>query len=96
MLLTSCGKLRCRRPNLHTSGSTVEANAILGSCLVDDVVVVDVVDDSRVHVGNTRVVVVVEVPPVTAIESPTGITKSVINASVEADDRPPIAGIPDV
>ena len=76
------------------------------TAVVADAAVVDVVDhyvvrihvgDMRdVHIGHRAVVEVAVVVPVAAHETDADITEAVVDAAVEADVRPPVAGVPQI
>jgi hypothetical protein len=71
----------------------VEADAI-GPTVVDDVLVVNIVDNRAIYIRHSRVVKILVASPIPAIESSAGITKSIVNAAVEAHRQSPIAGVP--
>jgi hypothetical protein len=58
--------------------------------------VVNVMNDRCVYVRNAGVIEVSIATPVSAIESVTGVTKSVVNAPVKANDGTPIPGMPGI
>ena len=49
-----------------------------------------------VDIGDRAVVIERAASPIAAPVAITGIPKAVVNASVEADHRPPIASVPDI
>ena len=76
------------------------------TAVVADAAVVDVVDHhivrihigdvGDVHIGHGTVVEVAVVIPVAAHETDADITEAVVDAAVEADVRPPVAGVPQI
>jgi hypothetical protein len=96
MVLLSGGKFCCSRPCLHTVRPAVKADTIDGPVGIDHISRVSVMNDRGVHVRDTRIVEIPAASPVTAIESRAGITESVVNASVEADDWTPVTRVPGI
>ena len=76
--------------------SAVETDAIGGFVLVGHVGVVNVMNDRSVHVRDASVIEVLVASPVPTIESGARVTKSIVNATVEAHRGPPIADVPHV
>src|SRR6267154_2780547 len=94
VVLTGRFHLSRRRTSCGSAPAAIEADA--GAIDVDDRRVVGIVNDGDVHVGYRAIVVVVATSPVAAEKADTGVTKTVVNAAVEADFRSPVAWRPDV
>jgi len=90
------GNFRRRGPRPRSAIAAVEADACCRGVLVDHRRIVDVVDHCRVYVGDGTVIEIFAAPPVTAIETRTGIPETVINAAVEAHGWSPISRVPNV
>jgi hypothetical protein len=91
MRFTQRGQFRRPRPHLDAARSAIEAHPIDGRRVVDDSVVVDVVHNGRIHVINRAVVIEVTTVPVAALVPDANVTEAIIDPSVEADVRAPIA-----
>ena len=91
MSLSSGGELRRSWSSIHAVWSAVEADAIDGCALVGHIGVVNVMNDRSVHVRNASVVEVLIAFPVATIEPGATVTESIVNATVEAHRRPPMA-----
>jgi hypothetical protein len=85
--------LLSRRPRGYPAFSAVEAHS---SAVIDDCLVVRVVDDRRVHTIDRSVVVEVAAIPISTIVPGAVISEAVIDSAIEADIRPPIAGVPEI
>src|SRR5690349_17241020 len=85
-----------RRASRCSTGSTVETDPVDRGVVVDDGRVVGVVDDGDVYVGYSAVVVVRAAAPVAAEKAHAGVAEAVVNATVVADFRSPIARIPHI
>src|SRR5271154_3587966 len=77
----------------ETASATVEADAIVS---VDVPFLINVVDEGGIDVVHAAVVEKVAAVPVAASVAFSAVTKTVINAAVEADLRAPVAFIPRV
>ncbi len=77
-----------------SAGTAVIANAIYRGRVVDYGCVVNVVNVGDVHIVDGLVVVELPSSPIAAIVTATGIPVAIGNATVEADDRTPVAGMP--
>ena len=62
----------------------------------DDRPLIDVVNYVHVYVVRARVVVETTVAPAAAVVSGADVTKAIVNATVEADFRPPVARVPEI
>jgi hypothetical protein len=83
------------RPRTHTS-SPVETCAITTDCIVHHGPVIGVVNDGRIYMGHGRVVSEMTSLPLTSKEANAHIPKAIVDASIEADMRAPIAGMEDI
>ena len=87
-------------PRSRTSGcsarAAVETNPVDRSVVVDDRGVVGVVYHGDVYVGYGAVVIVSAAPPVAAEEADARVAEAVVNATIEAHFRSPVARVPDV
>jgi hypothetical protein len=90
-LLRSCGFLR-RRPCSHTT-RPVETRPAVGDYVVIDDGPVSVVNDGRIHLRDGRIVREASAPPLASEKPNSTIAEAVVNATVEADGRSPVAGI---
>src|SRR5439155_6160355 len=92
--LAGCCLLFGSRPCCYSPGTAVIANAIYRGRVVDYGCVVNVVNVGDVHVVDGLVVVELPSSPIAAIVAATGIPVAIGNATIEADDRTPVAGMP--
>jgi hypothetical protein len=92
--LMSGGKFRCGRPSIHSSWP-VEAGPTRGIA-VCYVSAINVVNYRSIYVCYLRVVKILVAVPVAAVESHAGITKSVVNPSVETHGNSPVARVPHI
>jgi hypothetical protein len=94
-LLALCLHLVGRWTGVQAAASTVEAHAIH---VVDDHRTVDVrvTDDRPVHPHHRGVVAEVSAVPPSAVEAVAAVPIAVVHASVEADRRSPVSGVPQV
>jgi hypothetical protein len=58
--------------------------------------VVNVTNDRGIYVGYAGVIEIVAAAPVSAVKAGAGITKTVVNAAVEADGGSPVTSVPNV
>lgn len=84
------------RTSRCAASAAVEAGAIHGSVVVDHCGVVGVVDNGGVDVGDRAIIVVDAAVPVSARESYARVAKSIVNPTIEAHVRSPIAGVPQI
>src|SRR5579863_453532 len=83
------------RTRAQSTGAAVETGAVHGRVVHDDGAVdVGVVDDSFVHVNDSGVVCEHAAAPFSADEADAAVAEAVVNATIEADVRSPIAGVP--
>src|SRR5579871_564182 len=85
-----------RRMSLHTAGSAVVTDVVHRSVVHHDRLVVDIGHIGYADVSDTTVVVKPASAPFAPDKSHADVAKTVINASVEAHVRPPVAGMPRV
>lgn len=83
------GQFLARRPRVDAAAATVIANAI--ASVVRNIVVVNIVNHRNVHIGYGAVVVDSAVIPVGAIVTAARVSIAVIDATVVADMRTPVA-----
>jgi hypothetical protein len=83
------------RPGGDSASASVKADAVHAG-VVDYCPVVNVVNVGDVHVVHCAVVVEGAVVPVSALIADTPIAEAVIDAAIETDMRPPVAGVPDI
>jgi hypothetical protein len=88
-----CGRGLLRRRPCSNTASPVEARPAVGDYVVIDDIPVGVVNDSRIHLCDGRVVRELSAPPLTSEKPNSTIAEAVVNATVEADGRSPVAGI---
>jgi hypothetical protein len=81
-------------PRRGSAGAAVIADAVYGASVVDYRFVVNVVNVADVHIIDSLVVIELPSSPITAIVAVTGIAITIVNPTVVADDRTPVAGIP--
>src|SRR5712692_2142028 len=86
---------RCRTSGCSTPAA-VETHTVDRGAVVDDRRVVSVVHDGYVYVGYSAIVVVRAASPVAAEEANAGVAEAVVNATVVADFRSPISGVPSI
>ena len=84
------GSRACR----GSAGTAVIADAINHGRVVDYGCAVNVVNVGDVHVADGLVVVELPSSPIAAIVAATGIPIAIGNATIEADDRTPVARMP--
>ena len=89
MRLAQRGKFGKLRPHLEAAPAAVEAHMRAG--VVHRLVVVDIVDDIRIHVVHAAVGIELAAIPVASLIAAPGIAKTVVHAAIEADIRAPIA-----
>jgi hypothetical protein len=89
------GDFRSGWPSIHTARS-IKTGAVHGPAFVDDGSVINVVNNRRVYVRDSRVVEILAAAPIAAIESGARVTESVVNATVEADNRTPVPSVPGI
>ena len=83
----------CRpRPHLHAAG-TVVTDAIVSGVVVDDRVVIDIVNHSRIHVVDVPVVVESVAVPISSLVAEADVAEAVIDTPVVADVTTPIAAV---
>src|SRR5450755_1465125 len=82
-----------RRSRLNTVRAAVVADSVHVH-VVDHVPVVHIVDVGEIHVIDRAVVVEIAPVPISTPIANTGVAEAVVNASVEADGRPPVARMP--
>src|SRR5580658_7775660 len=82
-------------PRADAARAAVEAR-MADVLVVDDALIVDVADVHTAEIGDAAVVEVGAMGPIAAMEADAGIAEAVIDAAIEADMRPPIAGVPDI
>ena len=85
----------CGGARASSTISAVIAHVVVRS-VVDDGLVVDIVNVRDVHVIHRTVVIEGSVSPISALIAGPTVTEAVVNASVEANVRTPIAAIPRV
>jgi hypothetical protein len=87
---------------LFLSGSWARVNSATAAVEADSIIaaayggVVRVADDVDVYVCHRAVVIKIAAAPVTAGIADARVAESIINAAVEPDLRPPVAGVPAV
>ena len=86
-LLLSC------RPRSDSTFAAVKAHM---ADVADHRLLIHVVDDVHVHVVHAAVVEKMPTCPITACVSVADIAKAVVDSTVEADLRSPVAGVPHV
>lgn len=94
VVLARSGHFRRVRTSIDSPGATVEAD--VADMHVVNARVVRVVDDVDVYVGHGAVIEEMAAGPIAAEEAGAWIAEAIVDAAVEADMRPPIAGIPDI
>ncbi len=77
--------------SVDTAAAAIKADVIIAGA---NGRVVGVADDVDVYICDGAVVVEIAAAPVTTRVADTGIAEPIINAAVEADLRPPVAGVP--
>src|SRR6202046_5580003 len=85
----------CRGPPGY-SARTVEARARRRIIIIDYRLAVDIVNYRYVYVAHRPVVEKTSTLPVPALEPHSAVSKTVINAAIEADMRSPIALVPPI
>ena len=96
MALVFCAALIAVGLIMGSARAAVETDACDVALIYNDALFVNVVNDSHVHIGYGSVVVVVATAPVSAVEPCAGIPEAIVNSSVEADSRSPVAAVPNV
>src|SRR5271165_328567 len=93
--LVGIGFLFGRRTSRHAALAAVECHVRI---VIHDhgAIHVDVADYGRIHIHDSGVVEESPAAPLAAVESVAAVTEAIVNATVEADMRSPVAGIPDV
>jgi hypothetical protein len=91
--------MRCRfllrsGPRADTAVAAVEADT--GIVVHDDRLVIDIGDVGDVHVSDTTVVEKSVTSPLPAEKADAGVAKAVVDATVEADVRTPVAAVPSI
>jgi len=76
----------------HTAGSTVEAGPA-AQAVVGDPAVIEGVDVQAADVVVGTVVIECPASPVAAVITMAPISKAIAHAAIEADMRPPVAGV---
>ena len=74
--------------------AAVVTDTIDSRIVIDDGGVVGVVDHCRVDVCHSRVVAIHAAVPRPADEPNPGVPEAVVNSTIEADVRSPVAGVP--
>jgi hypothetical protein len=64
--------------------------------LVDYRIVVNILNDGGVYVGDAGVIEIVAAAPVAAVKAGARITKAIVDASVEANASSPISSVPKI
>jgi hypothetical protein len=103
MLSLCCGRrsmvfarnrfLGCRGTSTQTTTAPVIADAVDG-CVVDNGLVVHIGDVHIADIGHRPVVGENSIVPASAFEPDAGVAETLVDATVEADLRPPVAFIP--
>lgn len=83
------------RHSMDTMVAAIEADTVDGD-VIDHSLVVDVGHVEAAEIGYRTVVVERAAAPVTAAETNAGISKTVVDTTVEAYVRTPIASVPDI
>ncbi len=95
VLMLVAGLLRART-SLYPAVTTIEARVIVDHRVVHvDVLDVRVTDHCPIHIHDRRVIREVTAIPPPAVEAGAAIPEAVVDAAVEADMRPPVAGVED-
>src|SRR5579863_6210360 len=89
------GLFRRGRARPGTTISAVIADVVVRS-VVDDGLVIDVVNVGDIHIIHRAVVIEASVSPISALIADATVTKAVVNATVEADVRTPVAIVPGI
>jgi hypothetical protein len=89
------GHLRRRRLSLDSARAPVVGHP-RHIDIIDYRFVVHITHVSNVYVVDGAVVIEVATVPITSVVSRTGVTESVVDATVESDLRSPVAGVPNV
>src|ERR1019366_2404102 len=95
VLLVCRGLFRCGRVGVNSPIAAVIADMVYRG-VVDNGFVVNIVNVRDVHVIHRAVVVEGSVVPISAFIAETTIAEAVVDATVEADMRTPVAFIPGV
>src|SRR5258708_4380615 len=96
MLFAARGRLRGSRLG-GDSVRPVEAGPVHGRVVVDyGLVDIGVVDDGRVHVGDCGVIAEMLRHPHSASKADSTISEAIIHATIKADVRAPVSGVPGV
>ena len=77
----------------YTAAPAVEAHMVVVN---DHVALVNIRHIDDIDVGNGSVIEEAAASPLATPEANSGIAEAVVNAAVETDMWPPIAGIPDI
>jgi hypothetical protein len=93
VLLPNRHDLRRPRSSLDAAPAAVVAHIVHDGGVVDDFVVVDVVDNRRIHVVDGPVVGEVVVVPVAALIPEANVAEAVVDAAVVADVATPISTV---
>src|ERR1700674_3213731 len=95
MTLVCRGRFCCGRAGISSTSATVIADMV--HCgVVDYGLVVNIVNVRDVHVVHRAVVVESSVIPISTLIADTTIAEAVVDATVEADMRTPVAAIPSI
>src|SRR6185437_256583 len=94
VMLVLSGELGSASVSDDTAVATVEADVTV--VVHNHGPVVDIGDVDIRHVRNGAVIHDVAAAPVTALETNTAVTVTIVHAAVEADVRTPVAGMPQV
>jgi hypothetical protein len=87
------GEFSCYRAEFNAAAATVVADVVeVGD--VDDAVVIDVVNERDIYVGDGAIVGKDVVVPIAAIVSTAHIAEAIVDAAVETDVVAPIAAMP--
>jgi hypothetical protein len=90
-LLRRC-PLRCRWRGGDAARPTIETHTVDGRVVIDDGLVVGVVNNRRVYMGDSSVIGEMTAVPTTACETDASVAEAVVHATVEAHCLAPVAG----
>jgi hypothetical protein len=75
--------------NIDSAGSAVVAHAA-ETCIITDIVVIDVVHDGKIYIGQGPVVSEAVLIPISALETATGIAEAIADTTIEPNMLGPI------
>lgn len=82
------------RPHLDAAAAAVIAHSCVGD--VHDFVVVHIVNDRSIHIGDAPVIFESVAIPIAAFITAAHISEAVVDSTVEAHMRTPVASVPQV